>query len=226
MASHWLRHAVRLHSPGTVWFADLTGQAREELAAIARRDWIRFLHCRASELRPGGYLLASTLGAVADASEVNHTAASGRGIYRAMQAVAQSMADDQLIDPAVLDRFLFGIWFMTAEEARSPIEADPLLAEALAIEEIRVRPAPVHPSDVFVESIDSPSEYARLYSGYACAFAASAVRKQLLEPSTGCDTDTDQLEQEFFGRLTELYRRSPGKYACETWHLTVVLRRR
>ena len=55
VASQWLSHAVRLHSPGTVWFAGLKGKARTEMAAFAQRDWIRFLRCRAMELRQGGF---------------------------------------------------------------------------------------------------------------------------------------------------------------------------
>ena len=35
------------------------------------------------------------------------------------------MADDGLIDHAVLDGFIFGLWFLTEEEAREPIENDP-----------------------------------------------------------------------------------------------------
>ncbi len=226
MATHWLQHGGRLHSPGTVWFADLTGKARTEMAAIARRDWVQFLRCRALELRPGGYLLVSKLGAVPDESEANRAAASGRGIYRALQVVAQGMADDRLLSQEVLDWFLFGLWFMTAEEARAPIESDSVLGQAFEIEDISVRPAPVNPADVFIESIDNPVEYARRYVGYTRAFADSTIRKQLLEPSTTGEANTNHLGQEFYDRLEKLYRVKPGKYACEIWYLTVVLRRR
>ena len=126
-ASHWLSHAVRLYAPGCLWFADLTGQARSEMAALARRDWARFLRCRAAELRAGGFLLLSTLGAVPDPTEINGVAATGRGIYRALQQVAQGMADEGLIDRQVLDHFVFGLWFMTETEARAPLERDPEL---------------------------------------------------------------------------------------------------
>jgi SAM-dependent methyltransferase len=144
VASHWFNQAVRLNAPGTVWFADMTGEARTEMAAIAQRDWARFLHCRARELRPGGFMLVSTLGAVADDSEINGAAVSGRGIYRAIQDVAQGMAEDGLINRAALDSFVFGLWFMTDEEARVPLERDPQLAEAYEVEDIRVEPAPLN----------------------------------------------------------------------------------
>jgi SAM-dependent methyltransferase len=224
-ASHWLSHAVHLHAPGTVWFADLKGQARADMAALAQRDWTRFLRCRASELRPGGFLLVSTLGAVADDGEINGAAASGRGIYRALQRVAQEMADDGSIDREILDSFVFGLWFLTESQARAPLDSDPILAKAFEIETVRVEPAPINPSDIFVDSIGDPAAYAKHYVGYTRAFADSSLRTQLFEPCTDSAADADRLAQEFYRRLDELYRTSAGKYACEIWHLTVVLRR-
>ena len=50
---------------------------------LAHNDRVRFLQRRALELRPGGYLLVSTLRSVPDPKEANGAAASGRGIYRA-----------------------------------------------------------------------------------------------------------------------------------------------
>ena len=224
-ASHWFSHAVRLHAPGTIWFADLTGSARAEMAAFAQQDWTRFLRCRARELRPGGFLLVSTLGAVAESGAINGTAASGRGIYRAIQRVAQEMADEGLIDRKVLDSFVFGLWFMTDSEARAPLESDPALAKAFAIEHLSVEPAPVNPSDIFAGSLGDPAEYARRYVGYTRAFGDSTLRTQLFDPSAGGAAEADRLAGEFYRRLEALYRTSGAKYACEIWHLTVILRK-
>jgi len=224
-ASHWLSHAIRLHAPGTVWFADLRGRARSDMVAIARRDWVTFLRCRALELRPGGYLLVSTLGAVLDDSEINGVAASGRGVYRALQMVAQEMANDGFLHQEVLDNFIFGLWFMTETEAREPLETDSTLTEAFEIEDIRVEPAPVNQSDIFAGSIADPIEYARLYVGYVRAFGDSTLRSQLFEPCVDGAADSDRLAQEFYRRLEKLYQTFPGRYAGEIWHLTVVLQR-
>jgi hypothetical protein len=38
-ASHWLNHPVHLHAPGTVWFTDLQGEARVQMAAQAAGQW-------------------------------------------------------------------------------------------------------------------------------------------------------------------------------------------
>lgn len=204
----------------------MEGAARVEMATIAQRDWTRFLRCRAMELRPGGFLLVSTLGAVPDAGEINGAAASGRGIYRAIQCVAQAMADDGLIDGDTLDNFVFGLWFLTEAEARAPLEADPDLAAAFAIEDIGVAPAPVNQADIFADSLGNPAEYAERYVGYTRAFGDSSLRTHLFEPCAKSASDADSLADAFYRRLDTLYRTSGAQYACEIWHLTVVLRRR
>ena len=225
-ASHWLSQAVQLQAPGRLWFADLEGDARAELAALARRDWARFLECRALELRPGGYLLMSTLGAVPEAGEINGVAASGRGIYRALQLIAQGMVDDGLLDQAALDSFVFGIWFMTEAEARAPLEEDSGLAAAFEIEDILVEPAAISPADVYADELQDPAAYARLYSGYTRGFSESALRQQLFDPADPKGPTADRLAQEFYRRLEALYRAETARHAGEVWHLTVLLRRR
>jgi SAM-dependent methyltransferase len=224
-ASHWLDGAHRLYAPGSVWFADLTGAARQEMAERAHHDWTRFLRRRADELRSGGFLFVSTLGSVPDASEVNGTAASARGIYRALQAVAQGMADDDLIDAAVLDEFVFSLWFPTAEEARAPLVDDDHLANAFAVESISVEPTPPNPHDFFAPLVTDPVAYADAYTGYIRAFADSTLRTQLLAPSAAEPARQDELATDFFERLNTLYRTHLDDYAFELWHLTVVLRR-
>jgi SAM dependent carboxyl methyltransferase len=225
-ASHWLSHAVRLDAPGTVWFADLQGEARREMERLARHDWLRFLRLRAEELRPGGYLLVSTLGSVPDSDEASGVAASGRGIYRAIQFAAQSMADEGLLDKTVLDHFVFGLWFQTEQEARGPIETDPVLKAAFEIRQISVPLAPANAGDVFGALIGDPKAYARQYTGYMKAFADSTLRRQLFEPGARNNHSSSSLAEEFYRRFEALYRESPGKYKFELWHLTVILRRR
>ncbi|MGE5262158.1 MAG: hypothetical protein ACM3S0_02150 [Acidobacteriota bacterium] len=225
-SSHWLSHAVHLNAPGTVWFADLQGKARQEMATLARNDWIRFLQLRAQELRPGGYLLVSTLGSVPDAKEVNGVAASGRGIYRAIQIAAQSMADEGMLDKTILDRFVFSLWFQTEADARVPIETDSVLSKEFDIEQISVDPAPANSADVFGALIKDPATYARQYTGYTRAFADTTLRTQLFGPTSKDDDDENTLAKEFYRRFEALYCEHPGKYKFELWVLTVILRKR
>ena len=225
-ASHWLSRAPSPSSPGTVWFADLEGEARTEFAALARADWTQFLRCRAVELRPGGMAIVSTLGSIPDDSEINGVRSSARRLYRAIFDVADQMAADGLIEPAALDRFVFPLWFPTVEDACAPITGEPDLREVFEIIEASVKPAPVHPNDVYEDSLGDPDTYARLYAGYIRGFGESTLRLHLFGPSASSAEEVDMLTEEFFARLTRHYRAEPGRHASETMIMTLVLRRR
>lgn len=225
-ASHWLSQGIQLDSAGTVWFADLSGEARQIVDRIAQRDWTQFLSRRAQEIRSGGYLVVGTLGSVPDPSEKNGIAASGRGIYRAIQAVAQTMVGDDLISSESLDSFLFSLWFMTVDEARQALVKNTELATAFEICRISVEPAPDKASDIFEDYIQEPGTYAERYVGYTRAFGDSTLRTHLFGPNCANSEQLDQLMAEFYNRLTHLYESETNKYACEVWHLIVVLRRK
>jgi SAM dependent carboxyl methyltransferase len=225
-ASHWLSRAPSPYSPGTVWFADLEGEARAEFAALAHADWTQFLRCRAVELRPGGMLIVSTLGSVPDDSEMNGVRASARKLYRAIFQVAKQMVNDSLLDAAAFDRFVFPVWFQTAQEASAPINAESDLKQAFEIIEASVTPSPIHPNDVYEDSLSDPATYARLYAGYIRGFGESTLRLHLFGPSAKNATEVDTLTEEFFGRLTRHYQAEPGRHASETMILTLVLCRR
>jgi SAM dependent carboxyl methyltransferase len=224
-ASHWLSKSIRLHAPDTVWFADLTGENRKKLWQQAQSDWRNFLRLRAEELQSGGYLLVSTLGAVPEQGEINSIAASGRGIYRALQHVTAEMTDEGRLDRKTADSFVFGLWFMTSEEARGPIENDAFLSDAFEVDTLDAANAD-ESGDLFSAYINQPSEYAHKYAGYVRAFACSTLRSQLFAPSAKTDDETDALETDFFDRLEALYREKTSAYAFEQWFMTIILRRR
>jgi hypothetical protein len=226
VASHWLSRALSPYSPGTVWFADLQGEARAEFAALAKADWTQFLRCRAAELRPGGMAILSTLGSVPDASEINGIRASARKIYRVIFDVANGMVADGLLAASALDDFVFPLWFPTAEEARTPLEHEPDLNAAFELIEASVVPAATHPDDVYEDLLGDPSAYAERYAGYIRGFAESTMRLHLFGPSAKAQKDVDALNREFFRRLTRTYQAEPGRHAGEIMVITVVLRRR
>jgi hypothetical protein len=225
-ASHWLSSSPAPLSPGTVWFADLQGEVRREFAALARADWTQFLRCRAAELRPGGMAIVSTLGAVPDDSEINRVRSSARRLYRAIFDVADRMVADGLLAAAALDRFVFPLWFPTVEDACAPIDGEGDLREAFEVIEASVTPAPVHPGDIYEDSLEDPETYARLYAGYIRGFAESTLRLHLFGPSAKSAAEVDALTEEFFARLGRYYQAEPGRHASETMIMTLVLRRR
>ena len=225
-ASHWLSRALSPYSPRTVSFADLQGEAREEFAALARADWTQFLRCRAIELRQGGLVIVSTLGSVPDTREMNGVRSSARKLYRAIFHVADQMVADGLLQASTLDHFVFPLWFPTTEEACAPIAEERDLQDAFEIVQASVTPAPVHPNDVYEDSLSNPAIYARLYAGYIRGFGESSLRLHLFGPSAKNAAEVDTLTEEFFGRLTTYYQTEPGRHASETMIMTLVLRRR
>ena len=225
-ASHWLSRAIAPRSPGTVWFADLSGEARAEMAALARADWTQFLRCRARELRPGGFAIVSTLGSVPDAREPNGIRASASKLYRAIFHVADQMVQAGALEASALDHFVFSLWFPTAAEIRAPIDREPDLAEAFEVVEAGVAPVQPHGQDVYEEAQGDPATYARLYAGYVRGFGESSLRLHLFRRSAKDAAAIDVLTDEFFRRFTRYYQDEPGRHASETMIATLVLRRR
>lgn len=135
--------------------------ARAQVNQLAQADWTRFLQHRARELHKGAYLLVGTIGSVPDAQEITGTAASGRGIYRAIQTVAQSMVDDKLLKAEALDRFLFSLWFLTEEEVLAPLKSNAELQAAFEICEVSVRAAPKLSNDLFEPFLGDPEIHAQ-----------------------------------------------------------------
>jgi len=225
-STHWLSRAVRLESPGAVIHAELPEAARAELAALAEADWQRFLHHRAAEIRPGGYLIVIGIGAVPDQSRPHGVAITSQGLYRAVGVVAESLADDGYLDRKVLDRFVFPNWFRTVEETRRPLEREPDLRAAFDIVEASAEPATVNPKDVYAGDLADPDRYSERYVGFLRGFGDSTLRSQLFRPAAKDERDVDTLTEEFYRRFGQLYRKSPGAYATETWVSTLILRRR
>jgi hypothetical protein len=120
-ASHWLSRVPSPSSPGTVWFADLEGEARVEFATLARADWTQFLRCRAAELRSGGMAIVSTLGSAPDDGETHGVRASARGLYRAIFDVAAQMVSEVCCGrrPSIISCFRSGFRPRKRRAARS-----------------------------------------------------------------------------------------------------------
>jgi hypothetical protein len=222
-ASHWLSTQPVISSKGTLWFADLQGDARLTLRRQAQRDWETFLSMRLRELRSGGRLMVSTLGAIPDASEVNGICSSGRHTYRAMYSVAETMVSDGLISAHALRDFVMPIWFMSGEEALEPFQRNKELADGFLVERAEVVPALQNPEDIFADQINKPQDYAASYKGFVRSFTDSTFKQSLFRSESAHNTDT--LLNEFYDRFEAFIKEGGGKYAFEIWLLTIELRR-
>jgi hypothetical protein len=224
-ASHWLSSSVRIASPGSLFFCDLPEPAHGEVAAMAGRDWTDFLRQRARELKSGGWLVVDGLSSVPDPDGRSGVRAGGRGLYRAFWQVAAALAAEGRIDPERLETFIFPIYCRRSEEVRAPLEQESDLKEAFEIVELTNELLPM-PYDEELKRTGDIEAYASAYAGFARAFAESTLRAGLFEGSTPGADEADDVTDDFFRRLKDLFAAEPGQHAFEHQVMTLVLRRR
>lgn len=225
MAAHWLSAAVSLNSPGTLFFADIKGPARQEIAAIANRDWTTFLRQRAREVKPGGWLVFETMSSIMDPSDPSGLAAGGHRLYRAFWQVADAMTQDGYLDRDRLDGFVFPLYFRELDEVRAPLEREGDLKTAFEIVELEAELI----ANPYVESWRrdrDDSAYAKAYAAFARGFAESSFRNGLFNPCANQNNDADALADMFFTRLEDLFRAEPERHVFDNHSMTLVLRRR
>jgi cyclopropane-fatty-acyl-phospholipid synthase len=225
MASHWLPGAVQLHSPETLFFADMTGPERTEIAAVADRAWTVFLRQRALEVRPGGRLVFEAMSSVKDPQDRSGLAAGGHRLYRAFWRVADEMARDGYLDRAHLDTFVFPLYFRELEEIRAPLDREDDLKAAFEIVELEAELIANPYAEAWRRDRDDGA-YARAYAAFARGFSESAFRNGLFTPSATAENDAGALADMFFTRLETLFREEAGRHDFDNHSMTLVLARR
>ena len=225
VAAHWLSNVVRLSTPGTLFFADLTGQARQEMAAHADQDWTSFLRHRAQEIKPGGWLVVHVFSSVPDSDDPSGLRAAGRHLFRAFWRIADGMAGDGMIDRDLLDTFVFPVYFREEHEVRAPLEHAHDLSQAFDIVEVcnELVPSPA------LEELDRTGDvdaYAVSYAQHCRAFTESAFRKGLFEVTASNPTEADRLTDAFYDRIETLFRDEPRVHDSDLQSMTLVLKRR
>lgn len=225
VAAHWLSSAIRLSSPDTLFFADLIGAARDEIAALADQDWTSFLRHRAREIKPGGWLVVHVFSSVSDHGDPSGLRAAGRYLFRAFWRIAIGMADSGLIDRDLLDTFIFPVYFREEHEVRAPLEREPDLVQAFEIVELsnELIPSPA------LEELDRTGDidaYAVSYAEHCRAFTESAFRKGLFDVMAADTAEADWLTDQFYRRAETLFRDEPRVHDSELQSMTLVLKRR
>lgn len=225
MAAHWLDGTIRISSPGTLFFADMTGAARDEIRAKADRDWTQFLRRRAEEARPGGWFVIETMSSIKDPDDRSGLAAGGHRLYRAFWRIAQGLATDGQLDPECLEEFVFPLYFRELEEIRAPLEREEDLSAAFEIVELTSEFI-ANPYAEFLEHGGDAAAYAKNYAAFARGFSESAFRNGLFEPSATNADEADRLTERFFQRLEALFAAEAGRHVFDNHSMTLVLRRR
>ncbi len=225
MAVHWLNGTVRMSSPGTLFFCDVEGPARKELAERAERDWAAFFTARASEIRSGGWLVIESLSSVPDPDDPSGLLAAGRWNYRACYRIAKAMAEEGLIQNDLLDHFVFPVYFREEHEVCAPFERDGDLRDVFEIVEV-VNELYATPFEETFKQDGDAAAYASAYVGYVRAYSESTLRSSLFGGLANSVDEVNALTETFYDRLEQLYRDEPGRHPSETQSMTLVLRRR
>ncbi len=225
MASHWLDGAVSLHAPGTLFFADITGPAREAIAALADDHWTRFMRHRAREVRSGGWLVVEAMSSIKDPGDRSGLAAGGHRLYRALWQIADGMAQDGLVERAHLDAFVFPVYFRELDEIRAPLEREADLKAAFEIIELENELIENPYVEAWRQHGDDAA-YAKAYAGFSRGFSESAFRNGLFNLSAAEKNSADALTEMFYTRLEDLFRAEPDGHIFDNRSMTLVVRRR
>ncbi|MEM7121631.1 MAG: hypothetical protein AAF563_10170 [Pseudomonadota bacterium] len=224
-AAHWLASAVRMPSPGSLFYCDLPEPAKSEIAAMAARDWTAFVTQRAREMKPGAMLVMDVLSAVPDAGDPSGVAAAAAGLYRAIGAVAEGLADDGQIAKDVLDDFIFPVYFPLSDEIAAPLERDGTLKAAFEVLELANELLPM-PIEEALKKTGDATAYAKAYVGFARAFSEATLTAGLFTPSTSNEAEAKALADVFYERLETLFANEPDKHGFAHRVATLVMRRR
>lgn len=225
MASHWLDGAISLVSPDTLFFADMTGTARKEIAVIADGHWTRFMRRRSDEVRPGGWLVIEAMSSIKDPDDRSGLAAGGHRLYRAFWQIADGMVADGLVERNHLDAFVFPIYFRELHEIRAPLEREDDLKAAFEIVELENELIPNPYVETWRRNGDDAA-YAKAYAAFARGFSESAFRNGLFNLSANAENSAEALTETFFKRLEDLFRAEPGDHIFDNHSMTLVVRRR
>jgi hypothetical protein len=132
-AAQWLAEPGPTGGGPALYFDQLAGEARAEMAAQADGDWRRFLGLRHDELVPGGRLVVNLMG-LAEGEP-----AAGHDLWQIVSDVCLAMAADGLIDGTRVDAFVIPVYERTADEVRRPFDDASLGLELL---ELELQPVP------------------------------------------------------------------------------------
>jgi len=222
-AAHWLRTQPDVRVPG-FYFSETSGAARTSLAEQADADWTRFLEMRARDLAHGARLVVQMVGTTTPPPPAEPQV-TARALLQAMAEVAAAMADDGLLDPGAVERYLLPVYARTTEEAQRPLSATGSdVAAAFEVELIRTDPVANPYLDAWSADHDDAG-YARAYAAFVRGFTESSLREHLFTPGAR-DGSADDLLDQYFDRLETRFAADPEADAFEDWTLTVVVARR
>jgi hypothetical protein len=190
-AIQWLGEPGPVNSGSALYFDQLEGTLRTDMARQAHADWTRFLELRADELAPGGRMVIDMMGMGEDG------AAAGHDAWRHVRSIAEELVAEGLLEQERLDGYVIPVYERTLDEARLPFSQD--VGQRLSLEHMSIADSPNPAAERYRETGDAPA-FARGFVGFFRAFS---------EPSLRAGLDLTE------GASDELYRRLEGRLIAE-----------
>jgi hypothetical protein len=166
-AVQWLAAPGPAGSGSALYFDQLEGAARNEMAAQAHADWTRFLDLRARELAPGGRMVIDVM-CVPDGG-----VAAGHDLWRAVRATCIDLAAEGLLDRDRLDDYVIPVYERSVEEARQPFDKE--IGQRLQLDDFDVRAVPNPITDRYRSDGDAAA-FARDFVGFFRAWSEPSIR--------------------------------------------------
>lgn len=207
-AAQWLASPGPTDAGTALYFDQLEGAARERMADQAHADWTTFLRRRADELAASGQLVVNLMG-IPDGGT-----AAGHDAWGMVRAICVELADEGLLDPAHLARYVIPIYERTEEELRRPFVEG--FDGRLELKEMQIAP------------VENPAAAAYRKDGDAAGFARdfTAFFRAFSEPSleAGLAASGEALE-ELYKRLRSRLEADADTFAFEVNAVTAVIAR-
>jgi hypothetical protein len=208
-AAQWLASPGPPNGGTALYFDQLEGPVREEMAAQAHADWTRFLSLRADELAPGGQLVVNLMG-IPDGGS-----AAGHELWGRVRAVCVELAAEGLIDPERLDEYVIPIYERTPGEVRRPFGEE--LGERLELQAAQIAPVENPAAAAYAHHGDA-AVFAREFTGFFRAFSEPSL-------AAGLAASDDAIE-ELYRRVRSQLEKEAETFVFELNALTAVIGRR
>jgi len=207
-AIQWLSVPGPRGCGSALYFDQLEGAARVEMAEQAHADWTRFLALRADELATGGRLVIDMMGVPERGSAAGHQA------WQLARGVCEELASEGRLEAARLDDYVLPVYERLAEEARRPFEE--AIGARLRLEHLELVPV----QNPFVQRYRSDGDASALAAGFVGFFRAFS--EPSLRDGLGLDDDT---VEELYRRLALRIEAAATGFVFDVHALTMVISR-
>ncbi len=175
-------------------------RVEEAFRTQADADLVRFLHCRAKELVPGGKLLIASPGDDARGRVVD-------GLYDALNDALLDLVARGVVPRDRCERLLIPIYTRTVEETIAPLDrANSPVRGLFSVDRAETLEVPTPFLIEFQRSGDVQT-FAADYTGFLRAFTEPIVRKALAGPGLA-----PQVIDQVYQRIQERLQQEPQRY--------------